>query len=477
MRALLPPSLRDERGQMFAGYIIAILVLMLLAIAVVQRTAVVNKDAKNEYYRQQAINVAMAGFEDGVSFFRRQPDGVYLGANVAYAPSSPLRVTAGAWPLWPDSAFNPGPNDTDYYTQLTVTTKSGSTVVYVSASALIRTVALEDYATTSTSSDAKSSRLWGRYVLRRQNTRNWDPYNNTSAAATDPEAVHDLTHILGYNTPGTGNYWSIFSRGYVFTNPTDITIPAAHTNNSLLYAPLRSYLGRPLLRATASVYGEISRLNFDTPNAAVYVATGATLTVNALGIVEGTGGYGVASANGGTASGTGSYYGTIGATLNVGVAPSVGYVFPGQSLATLRAAATHIVYDNTYFPCSSSLSYSAQVSDTTFYYSDTTATTTFASNDCHVLSGVGLAFFRGSIVIQPKNYSSWAGIVYTMGSAVIQGSGNISGLLIAEKGAWVGSSTGNDKAVVEYNNDAVNATQAFLQNFNVITQSIVVTGN
>jgi hypothetical protein len=464
---------------MFAGYIVAILVLMALAVAVIQRTAVVNKDAKTEYYRQQAINVAMAGFEDGVSFFRRQPDGVYLAANVAYAPTSPMRVTAGAWPLWPDSAFNPGVNDTDYFSQILTPTTSGSTTVYVSASALIRTIALEDYATTSTSTDAKSSRLWGRYVLRRQNARNWDPYNNTSEANTDPEAVHDLTAILGYNTPGTGNYWSLFSRGYVFTNPTDITIAAAHTNNSLLNAPLRMYQGRPLLRASAAVYGEINRLNFDTPQAAVYVFQGSTLTVNALGIVQASNGMGMAEADGTNYTGSGTLTGSP-ARATVGAAPSISYVFPGQNLTTLQKLALstgHIVYSNTDFPCTSSVSYTSQVSQTTFYYCNTTATTTFASGDCHVLSGVGLAFFRGDVIIQAKNYSSWAGIVYTMGNATVLGSGNISGLLIAQHSVTVGSPTGNDKAVVEYNNDAVNATQNYLQAFRVVAQSIVVTGN
>ena len=482
MRVPLPPSLKNERGQMFAGYIVAILVLMALAISVVQKTALFNKDSKNDYYRQQAINVAMAGFEDGVSYFRRQPDGVYLSAYPAYAASSPQRVTYGAWPLWPDSVFLPGPNDTDYYAQdLTYTTfPAGGSPVFISAAAMIRTVALEDYSTTSTATDAKSSRLWGRYVLRRQNVRNWDPNNNTSDANTDPEAVHDLTHILGYNTPGTGNYWSIFSRGYVFSNPTDITIPAAHVGNSLLNAPLRYYNGKQLLRATAAVYGEINRLNFNTPNAAVFVCIGNTLTVMTTGVVLGTNGYAMAdSDNAGPGTNNGQCSGSNGQVVpNTSMAPSIGFVFPGQSQQTLRKlAGTGILYSNTDFPCSNSLTFSAQVSQTVFYYCTNTATVTFATGDCHVLSGVGLAIFNGPLVIQAKNQSAWAGIVYVGGGVNIRGPGNISGMLIATGPVTIGYSTDDDKAVVELNNDAVINTQNFLQQFKVIVQSVVVTGS
>ncbi|HTB33347.1 MAG TPA: hypothetical protein VK842_00655, partial [bacterium] len=110
-------GLRDQRGQMFAGYIVAIMVVMLLAISVIQKITAQRKATTQEYFRDQAINVAKAGFEEGTSFFRRQPGGVDL-ASTPYCPSNNLPVTTTAWPLWPDAAFEPGAvggiYDTDY---------------------------------------------------------------------------------------------------------------------------------------------------------------------------------------------------------------------------------------------------------------------------------------------------------------------------------------------------------------------------
>ena len=378
MRSLVPSSLRDERGQMFAGYTVALMVIMLLAISVIQKMTAQRKSGLREYFREQAINVARAGFEEGTSYFRRQAGGVDL-ADTPYCPSNnlPINVTYTAWPLWPDAAFQPGLTngiyDTDYYAQtLTNTMYSNlTTPAMTCAAAIIRTYPLLFNNSSITAQVASGNRLWGRFVIRRQNARNWSPGNNTYVAFTDPEACHDLSSIRTSSALGSGTYWSILSHGYVFTSPNDLTSPAAFVGNSLLNAPLLNYNGARLLQAQATVYGEIQRMNFNLPNSAVYLYRADHFFVQAQGYVDGTGGY-VAAAPSGTGSIPAPSGSPVGATnpspastslFPATAAPSIPVVFPGMNAASLQGKAFK-VGDINIFPAPADLnpSYNSEVS-------------------------------------------------------------------------------------------------------------------
>ena len=232
----------------------------------------------------------------------------------------------------------------------------------------------------------------------------------------------------------------------------------------------------PFLRATAGIYGEITRLNFNTPAAAVFLTKGNQLSVLSTGVVETSysGTEGMLSGDNTAPSVSGLLAGGYGSN---GAAPSVSYVFPGQTLQTLSNMTTNHCAKITDFPDNTSLTFSTRVSQTTFLYSDLTSTTTFVTSGNNVLSGVGLAFFNGPLVIQAKNQSNWAGIVYVQGSVNIRGPGDISGTLIATGPVTIGYGSDNDKGVVEYNPDAISATQTYLEQFSVISSSVIVTGN
>lgn len=454
-----------------AGYIIAILVMVGTAATVLQLMTSSRKSNESRVYRELALNVARMGFEEGLSYFRRQPDGVYLSAYPAAAPTTKDWVTP--WPSeWPDAAFLPQTADTDNYNQIS-TTAAG---IGSGANAIIRTYPLNAYSSTATSVEAKSSKLWGRFVLRRQSTRNWSPGPNTMSAFTDPEAVHDLTHIRGQGVPGSGNYWSIFSRAYVFAYPSDLTDTAAFEGGSLLNAPKSFYKGKQLLLTSASVYGELYRINFNLPDAAVYLS--GTCTVNTNGSLSGQGAhitaYGPAKNSGGNIS--------SGTTLSNVPAPSVAYVFPGLDKASLQTMATDI--DPTHvgglscFPQYDAVNYADKVSQTSFYYVTTPAApgntiTFFGTGDTHVMSGVGLVFIDGNLVIEHRNPSNWAGVVFVNGDVTIHGPGSISGILVSTGKVTIGYSSDINKGEVEYNSETVNTVQTFLQDFRVLSSSIL----
>ena len=471
-------SLRDQRGQMFAGYIVAIMVIMLLALSVVQKITAQRKAGMREYFREQAVNVAKAGFEDGTSFFRRQPGGVNL-ASTSYNPSSNAPVTTSAWPLWPDAAFMPGLMDTDYYAQIVTNTAYGSNAqALTSAAGIVRTIPLLYYGTSATAATT-GSRVWGRYVLRRQNSRNWSPGTNTYAAFSDPEAVHDLSAQRSSSALGSGTVWSIFSHGYVFTSPSDLTLTSQFVGNNFLNAPVATYKGQRLLQASASVYGELSRMNFNLPPAAVYLPDASWVTVNAKGYLDGTGGKHIACSTGTFSLGGGKINpSTIG--IFTSAVPSVGVVFPGQNTNSLQTKAQQngAMGGMEIFPKGSDTNFTTEVSTTKFLYCTLTAGARFydstTDNTKPMLTGVGLAYFAGSITLDAGSGSSWAGIVYVNGSAYINGPADISGILVATGKVTIGNG-GSYTGIVEYNGDAIATAEQLLEQFSIVESSVVVT--
>jgi hypothetical protein len=481
--------LKDEQGQIFAGYLVALMMIFVVMASVMN---IVRRDRVNtdrRVYQEQALEVAREGFEEGQSYFRRQAAGVYIGSGVEKATGQ-FWVTP--WPIYPDAAFLPQSSDTDHFNLISFPanvcmTCAGPWAQKAGAGALIRTFPVFTVATSGTA-EITTSPIWASYVLRRQNARNWSPGPNTFSAFTDPEAAHDLTSLRGQSPPGSGNYWSIVSRAYIFANQTGATTTAGFENlamyqgNSILNAPLRTYNNKPLLLATAKVYGEIFRINCNDQDSAAWVNGGASAIANTKGnILGGSDGIGVVktdgvapTVNGGLISGTSNW-------TQITQAPTVANVFPGLTTTDLKKRADK-VGGLEILPVWGDPNLSVEASVTSFIYlSATSGTFTFISaTGAPVLSGVGLAFIDGNVTFQAGNCSTWSGIVYVNGNCTIHGPASITGTLMVSGTLTVGETGGvgdSSTGLVEYNSAAINTAKAYLQKFQVIKNSIVATTN
>ena len=479
----------QDRGQMFVGYIVALMLITLVSVSVMQQVRRIRKNTDRRVYQDQAMALARQGFEEGLSFFQRQPSGVYLD-SAAGKPTSQQWVTP--WPFYPDAAFLPQAADTDHAGMLTfpantylATATAGTLIAQNSgAMAIIRTFPLlNDPSLTTSARPYTVSPVWGSYVLRRQNYRNWSPGPNTMSAFSDPEAVHDLTHMHSQDAPGEGDYWSIVSRSYVFTNPSNTTtasgfeVPAMYEGNCILSAPRRFYNNKPFLLATARVYGELNRINFKDQAAAVWITNAPQLTINAKGFVNGaTQGNGCAYYSGLTPSVAGTLSAGQQKWYKVNLAPSVGSVFPGFTKQSLQRRADISGVGVGIFPAADSTTLTATASENLFYYE--TGDLTFVNgSSANVMTGVGLVVVDGNLTFNSGNASTWNGIVVVLGNCVIHGPAIIQGTLVVQGTCTLGNSSDNSNAEVDYNPDAVASVKSFLQNFNVDKNSVIATFN
>jgi hypothetical protein len=493
----MPFAPKNQRGQIFVGFLIAMLIVMGLLATVTRYIQVSRQNAERRVYQEQALMVARMGFEEGLSYFRRQTAGVYLEPSDA-APDQ----SWGVWKMHPDSAFLPQAADTDHYSSLSIpaSTADGaiSPAAKVTARAIIRTFPLLTTASNTSTSELYKSPLWGRFVLRRQNTRNWSPGGNTMAVFTDPEAAHDLSQFRGTARPGSGNVWSLYSKGYVFTNPASVTYsawfatPSLHEKNDLLNPPLASYLGKPFLKAKASVYGELYRLSFNDQNSALWVRYGASVTAKDYAVI--TGGataYAVTRSDNTSVTLASLTTTTVGDPIVAGnpsannsatIAPSVGNAFPGMDEATLKKMADKVQGAEA-FTHFDNPSLSDITSAVTFVWVTTSAGSSPVANTAYfpsgldqpVLTGNGMVFIKGNLDIAKGNYSGWRGIVFVDGNVTMRGPATITGTLIATGKVTLGNALDNSQTKVEYNAAALNSVKDYLQRFEVLKSSIVTT--
>jgi hypothetical protein len=482
----------NERGQMFVGYMVALLLISVVMVSVFNFVRSNRRNADSRIYQAQAMDVAHQGFEEAVSYFRRQPSGVYLDQAAAETPKDRANITP--WPIYPDAAFLPGPNDTDHWSKLSfaanVVMTGDQKRIFAQAQgarAMIRTYPLTSVTVTTAvgATEAKIPPAWGRYVIRRQNIRNWSPGTNTFSAWDDPEAAHDISHIR-YNSPlGSGDYWTLVSHGYVLDNPAKVTYNAYYENTALfaggnlVSSPVTYYNGKRFLLAQARVYGELYRINFYNPSAAAWVSSGSSITMYSNGILKGIGGYAYAygtapSAYGGTASFIGGDLGTSPAAL--GRAPSVSNTFPGQTAQKLSRLA-NTVGDINIFPKFDDPNLSDIATRQTFYFV-TGAATFLSGTSQRVMTGNGLVFVNGNLTFNQGNLSAWTGIVFVQGNCVVHSPVNITGCLIVTGTLTIGDSpAGNNKAEVTYDSALVDDVKKFLQKFRLDKNSIQATFN
>ncbi|MGH7443138.1 MAG: hypothetical protein ACREKE_10750, partial [bacterium] len=105
------PQRKGEQGQLFSAWIMGIFIIAAMILYVTDTMRRERASTQDVIYRELALNVARAGFEQAESFFRMNPTGGYLPAE--YAPTSQAWVTP--WPVYPDAAFMPQAVNTDFY--------------------------------------------------------------------------------------------------------------------------------------------------------------------------------------------------------------------------------------------------------------------------------------------------------------------------------------------------------------------------
>lgn len=481
--------LANERGQVFVGYMVALLLISVVMVSVFNFVRGNRKNADARVYQALAMDVAHQGFEEAVSYFRRQPSGVYLDQAAAETPKDRSVVTP--WPIYPDAAFLPGPNDTDHWNKLSFAAnvvmtgnQMGIFAQAQGARAMIRTFPLTSVTNTTATgnTEAKIAPYWGRYVIRRQNIRNWSPGPNTFSAWDDPEAAHDISHIRYASPLGSGDYWTLVSRGYIMDNPAKITYSAYYENTALFQggnlvsAPVNYYNGKRFLLAQARVYGELYRINFYNPSAAAWVGNTSNITMYSNGILKGTGGYGYAYSAGGAVTGGSFVGGDLGTSINVGRAPTVSNTFPGQTPQKLSRLA-NTVGDINIFPRFDDQNLSDIATRQTFYFV-TGAATFLSGTSARVMTGNGLVFVNGDLTFNQGNLSAWTGIVFVQGNCWVHSPVNITGCLIVTGTLKIGDSpAGNNKAEVTYDSALVDDVKKFLQKFRLDKNSIQATFN
>jgi len=470
---------KNQRGQATAAISVMIMILLALLYGAVKEYRRIRMDYDKAQYKEWAIEAARSGFSDSQAYFRNLSSSLIAGSTNSHSALSALSATS--WTAdYPDSYFmavNNSSQYTDNYSSLTFsTTFNGSTATAVAAG-MMRSY---PFNMTSTA-ELSTPHLWVRYVLKRQNVRNWSPLGNTMSVNTDPEAVHDVSDArISGTSAGSGTTWGITCRSYIYSWPysTDLITPSYFVGNNILNAPL-NYIPPantvPLLIATAKVYGEITALSISLPNpyVPVTVNTGSNVTVSgSKATLDGGSNQPIsqyvtstASTNsGGTIVPTGNYY-------HSSTAISLSTIFPGSSIADLSNLADK-VGDVSIFPDPTqkgTQAYENAVSTKTFYVINSNAV--FNSAGTYCLVGVGLVVVNGNLTIQDGNASDFAGIVFVNGN-VTMNSGLISGCLVATGTVTLTGGT-TLSTNVSGNYSIVSSVEKLIDNFRVNKASVL----
>jgi hypothetical protein len=513
----MPPEMNSsprpkEGGQLFAGWVLGIFLITAMIIYVADAVRRSRTTTQSTVYRELALNVAKAGFEEGLSFFRTHTGGCFLTS--AEAPLNQDWIVP--WPTYPDAAFEPQADNTDFYDNISMYV---SALNVTCAGGIIGDIPMDQYVTVpaSTTDEMTGSSLWGRYVIRRQNVQNWSPGPDTATVNTDIDACHDISAISSQSPLGSGTRWSIVSRGYLLRLPSPVTTtsyassllgnPAAFTGNNLLSAPLGYYNNQPFLLAQARVYGALTRVNFNVPSSAVMVpyavsttpmtlntceecstSNAQTVILNENAILNGTGGYALTAGTGGSYIDQGSA-GNLYQQNLVKMSPSITNCFPGQTWGTLQKIAIQLepaggsiqgyyggieqlpVFNGT--NAVTNESFQTQVNQPAFYFLNQSITLGGSTTSGPVLSGVGLCIIKGNLTIPAGNNSTWSGVLYVEGQVILDGPTDINGILISETGIELGNAADLNKTTVAYDGGAINLVQSLLKSFIVDSSSIV----
>ncbi len=224
--------IKTEGSALITALILSVVIAMLAIVGAQLITTAYNTVMHQEHQGSEVDNVARAGLQDAISWFKNQPT----------QPVAAVAALGGSMPngSWADSAFNPQ---------------------YSTSSALSATIdtslgMVQEYPLNA------ATGLYGRYEVRRQ--------TNPAVAGVvyDSYSVHDISGQRFFNGAVTGNgyAWYIGSRGYIYK---------ASSNTYTCNGATSTFNMKNVL-ARSMVSTEIRRINLNLPHCAVITNYGGT---------------------------------------------------------------------------------------------------------------------------------------------------------------------------------------------------------
>jgi len=225
--SILLKTRTHQSGMALATVLMLTTVMLLLAVASSRLMMESQKDISEKFTdHAQAGNVAMAGLQDAVGWFKSQTP-------------QPVRWNSTAEPtMCNDYGFKPAYNEDELLTQ-TADEELG----------IVRDMPI-------------SGNIYGRYIVPRQKCQNEPDYDDYQK-----RAVHDITLQRGKSLQGAGIVWSLFSEGIVYVrNDFEKDSDGYRFVKGPDEAP-----NRILKRAGVST--EIARLSMNTQSSPVTITT------------------------------------------------------------------------------------------------------------------------------------------------------------------------------------------------------------
>lgn len=402
-----PVSRRSQQG------IALVVVLMMTALLVMfiglgmRLTINSMQDSNKQFQRQaQASNIARAGLQDAIGWFKRQSTQPVRNnvASPPYSCSTNPSVAA-------DMAFNPLSNadpllsDTD-----------DATI------GLVKDIRL-------------SGSLYGRYVVKRQGC----------STTVDPHAAHDYSEEKGKGANGDGLIWYMESQGILYQRNS-----WSKTNGKFNDGPDQ---GGNIILQKSSAAVEIQRLKIDPRPFPISLskASGSASSSNVNSRCN------IMADQTGTSGGVYTYNATVngsatcslpttGACVPAAPAPqahqSVDLVF-GVTQVELKALADYIYSNVSNIPKKLAPG---------IHYLEGGGTGTFTFNSSKPLTGSGVLFVNGNLTLSDGASSSFNGVVYVTGTLTVGNGNSLGGATVAQS---LQCSPGNGVAVIEYSSKVV----------------------
>lgn len=421
-------SLRKRRTRSSQQGMAMVMVLLMSSLLLVVISAGLlmardaNKDTTDTFKTEgQASNVAQAGLQDAIAWFKRhQP----VQQNTATDPC----MDAAFKPVY---NVDPALSDTDD-SNCTLT----GNVLSPSCTGIRKDIQLTDH-------------LFGRYQVQRQ------PCTAPVPVPYDPRAVHDITILKGKSTTfpaptysassgaaqlGEGAVWQIESKGYLYFR-NDFT-----KSNGVFVKGPDDPPNRLLSKASASI--EISRLTVNTDAASITLSSNNADTFGGNCTLIG-------GSAGSPASAFVSYFGTNPSQNGAVLSPSTGISFKASraaaatvtSIFSVTAAELRGMSDNIYTGLAQ---VPKQLPKFSITYLDGPGPYVFTN--VKPLLGGGLLFVNGDLTLSDYSNSLFSGVIFVNGRLTMGRDNSLAGTVVAQS---VTCNPGGGKAVIEYNANLV----------------------
>ena len=357
----------------------------------------------------QASNVAKAGLQDAMGWFKRQT-------------AQPVRQGNSTSYTCPDMAFDPQYN-ADPLLRDTDNTAIG----------LVKDIKLSDNST--------GLNIYGRYEIKRQ------PCTGASATPYDANALHDLTTARGKGTVGAtsaeGIVWFVSSLGTVYIR-NDMS---KNGDGTFVKGPTESP-NKVIDKARASV--EINRISLSPPTVAITTAAGGTIAARTEIIGDST-----------VTAGVG-YYGTAPTTTGASIKTTTATtplttttVTTVNEMDIFAVTQTELrsLSDNIYTSISQMPRDSEDADKIKLPLSIVFLDGNFTFDSNNMLSGTGILYVKGNLTIAQNAFSNYTGVIFTTGTFTLGGTNTLAGAVIARGAVSIAPTA--DKAFLEYNSTII----------------------